>query len=134
MGFDETLWAPVAAFLRTTDFVHQTNVTIRPHRPGMQKTKARSKGPGSSKDIRKAEFLTVGEACYSAINCDVLKTFKREPWVALDREPVWPSGKALNAGKQKDLGSIRFGSPFSSKNCGSWTLSRDFLSTQLMKH
>ena len=28
------------------------------------------------------------------------------------REPVWPSGKA---GKRQDLGSIRFGPPFSSK-------------------
>ena len=35
------------------------------------------------------------------------------------------------AGKQKDLGSIRFGSPFSSlqKNCGLWTLSCDFAHT-----
>ena len=34
------------------------------------------------------------------------------------------------AGKQKDLGSIRFSSPFSSfKNCGLWTLSYDFAHT-----
>ena len=33
------------------------------------------------------------------------------------------------AGKQKDLGSIRFGSPSSSlkKKCGLWTLSCDFV-------
>ena len=30
-------------------------------------------------------------------------------------EAVWPSGKVLYAGKQKDLGSIRFGSRFSPK-------------------
>ena len=34
------------------------------------------------------------------------------------------------AGKQMDLGSIRFGSPFSSlQNCCLWTLSRDFAHT-----
>ena len=42
-------------------------------------------------------------------------------------ESAWPSGKALGDGKRKDLGSTRrFGSPFSFKNCGFWTLSRDF--------
>ena len=45
------------------------------------------------------------------------------------REPVLPSGRRL-AGKQKDLGSIRFGSPFSSlQNGGLWTLSCDFAHT-----
>ena len=46
--------------------------------------------------------------------------------------PVWPSGKAL-AGKQKDLGSIRIGSPFSSKFVvyGYYLVT---LPTQLMKH
>ena len=33
------------------------------------------------------------------------------------------------AGKQKDLGTIRFGSPFSSKKCGLWTLSCEFAHT-----
>ena len=33
------------------------------------------------------------------------------------------------AGKQKDLGSIRFGSPFSSKIVFFWTLSCDFVHT-----
>ena len=33
------------------------------------------------------------------------------------------------AGKQKDLGSIRFGSPFSAKKRGLWTLSCDFAHT-----
>ena len=40
-------------------------------------------------------------------------------------------GPALRhyARMQKDQGSIRFGSPFSSKNCGSWTQSCDFVHT-----
>ena len=33
------------------------------------------------------------------------------------------------AGIQKDLGPIRFGSPFSLKKCGLWTLSCDFAHT-----
>ena len=37
--------------------------------------------------------------------------------------------KAGITGKQKGLGSIRFGSPFSSKNGGLWTLSCDFAHT-----
>ena len=48
-------------------------------------------------------------------------------------EPVWPSGKALCRYKQKDFGSIRFGSPFSSKIVvyGHCLVT---LPTQLMKH
>ena len=47
-------------------------------------------------------------------------------------EQVWPSGKG-QAGKQKDLGSIRFGSLFSSKMVvyGHCLVA---LPTQLMKH
>ena len=50
-----------------------------------------------------------------------------------DKSGVSRRGLAVRrqAGNQKDLGAIRFGSPFSSKNnnCGLWTLSCDFAHT-----
>ena len=42
---------------------------------------------------------------------------------------MWPSGKAPYAGKQKDFGSIRFGSPFSSNIVVYGHLSCDFAHT-----
>ena len=48
-------------------------------------------------------------------------------------ERVWTSGRTLHAGKQKDLGSIRFGSAFLSKIMV-YGQCLETLPTQLMKH
>ena len=52
-----------------------------------------------------------------------------------DCEPVWPSGKALvRLVSGRTSVRYRFGSPFSSKGCGLWTLSCDFVHHLLLKH
>ena len=70
-----------------------------------------------------------GQLGYYA-GCTVFKTVNQ----GHDGSRCGPAVRRL-AGKQKDLGSIRFGSPFSSKNyCGLWTLRLVTLPTPLLKH
>ena len=48
-------------------------------------------------------------------------------------ESVWPGSKVLVWEADIDIGLVPCFTPFSSKGCGLWALSRDF-APQLMKH